>query len=205
MNLFKEVTPFVVMEKELKRLFVENTLIVGDMRRSVGRPKASVLGSDRKQIDLDVGVAILTAILAEYESRNGTLDISIAHLRHRRPRRTWVSQKLSVMGSFNWAATGGNPIERFWNATRGGLLNIGISPKGLVRRITAAGAAPMDVHAFCEMVKRGELTSAHRASHALSLGKDTALAMGKRTLEEAYAEECERYRTDGDKFDGEDA
>jgi hypothetical protein len=191
--LFKEITPFVVTEKELKRVFIENTLIVGDPRRGMGRPKLSVLGSDRVQIDLNVGCSILSAILSDFDGKNGKLDKSMAHLYFAKAQRAWVSQKLSGMAAFNWAAAGGNPIERMWKAA-GKLLNIGITPRGLIRRIATAGATPMDIHAFAQMVKRGELLSVTRASHAETIAEDCAKAMGSRTLEVAYAEECERFR-----------
>jgi hypothetical protein len=193
--LFKEVVPFAVVEKELKRVFVENVVIVGDMRRGLGRPKHSVLGSDRMQIDLNVGCTILAAILADYEAKNGKLDKSMAQLYFAKPQRQWASQKLSAMAAFNWAATGGNPIERMWKAA-GKLLNIGVTSGGLVRRIASASATPLDIHAFGQMVQRGELMSATRATGALLIAEDCAKAMGSRTLEAAYAEECERFRFD---------
>jgi hypothetical protein len=190
MTLFKQDTPFVVTEKELKIAFKEQVLITCDMRK--GSKKSSVLGTDRKQISLDVGETILSAMIANYDKRNGKLDKTL-NLYHEKGRRSWVSQKLSAMAHFKASATGGNPIETLWNASSD-LIITGRSTKGLNIYCRTDTATKVELLCYHDIIRRRVIVADARASRALIIVKAGAEALGSRTLEQAYAEECEQYR-----------
>jgi hypothetical protein len=194
MTMFKQEMPFVVTEKEMKIAFREQVLLISDFRK--GTKKYSVLGPDRKQISLDVGAAIVSAMINDYDKRNGKLDKTL-NLYHEKGRRQWVSAKLSTMAHFKANATGGNPIEILWNATSD-LIITGRSTKGLNIYARADIATRIEMLAFHDIIRRRVIISDARASRALVIVKAGAEALGARTLEQAYAEECERYRIDPD-------
>jgi hypothetical protein len=189
MTLFKQDAPFVVTEKEFKTAFREQVLLTSDFRK--GRQKPSLLGSDRKQISLDVGEAIIAALIDDYDKRNGKLDKSL-NLYHQKGRRGWASQKLSSMAHFKAAATGGNPVECLWNATSD-LIITGRSTKGLNIYARADIATKVEMLAYHSIIRRRIIVADANASRALIILKAGAEALGTRTLEQAYAEECERY------------
>ncbi|MBN9039849.1 MAG: hypothetical protein J0H38_01060 [Rhizobiales bacterium] len=166
------------------------------MRRSIGRQKQSILGTVRKQLTLDVGVEIVTAMLDDFDKRNGKLEKPIAHLYFEKGRRAWVSQRLSQMASLKWSATGGNDVERLWNAV-GDLVITGRTKTGLNIYHPSDSATGIEIGCFLGLVRGRSVSAAHRSSEAVQLLTDGAAAIGDRTLEVAYAEECERYRFTG--------
>jgi hypothetical protein len=197
MTLFtsKQEMPFVVTEKDLTRTFKENVLITCDMRK--GQKKASVLGTDRKQMSLDVGEQIMAAMVADYDKHNGKLDKALATLYYAKGQRVWVSQKLSTMAHFKASATGGNAVERLWNATSD-LIITGRSTKGLNIYCRADTATQVEFHAYLGIIRRRVIIADATGNRAITLVLAGAEAIGDRTLEQAYAEECERYRAESE-------
>lgn len=190
MTLFKQELPFVVVEKEFKARFREEVMLTCDFRK--GKQKPSILGPERRQMSIDVGATIAAAMVDDYEKRNGKLDKSL-NLYHDKGRRQWVSQKLSAMAHFNDAAIGGNPTECLWNAT-GDLIKTGRNTKGRNIYCRADTATQIEVLCAYDMTRRKVIIDDVRASRMLMILKAGAEAIGSRTLEQAYAEECENYR-----------
>jgi hypothetical protein len=194
MSLFREVnSPFIVTEKALATTFKEQSLIIGDMRRGAGRPKASILGSDRKQLSRDVGQVIIAAILADIEKRNGKLEKHLMHLYTAKGQRDWAGTKLSQMAQVNWAAKGGNDIETLWKAL-GDLIIIGRNQKGRNLYIASNGSTGIEVGSFLALVRGRTASQVHRGATLINVLEPGIVAMGDRTLETAYAEDCESYR-----------
>jgi hypothetical protein len=197
MTLFtgKQDLPFVVTEKDLKRGFKEQVLITCDMRKGI--KKASVLGTDRKQMSLDVGEQIIAAMIGDYDRRNGKLDKALSTLYYQKGQRQWVSTTLSGMAHFKSSATGGNPVERLWNATSD-LIITGRNPKGLNIYCRSDTATQVEFHAYLGIIRRRVIIADSTGNRAITLVLAGAEAIGSRTLEQAYAEECERYRIDAE-------
>jgi hypothetical protein len=194
MSLFREVNPpFVVTEKAMAATFKEQVLIIGDMRRSPGRPKQSVIGADRKQLSRDLGQVIVAAILSDIEKRNGKLDKHLMHLYTTKGQRDWAGTKLSQMAQVNWAAKGGNDIETLWKAL-GELIITGLNKKGHNLYIARNGAGGLEVGMFLAMIRGRTAKHAHRGARAINILEPGIVAMGDRTLEAAYAEDCSNYR-----------
>lgn len=194
MSFFREVnSPFVVTDKQLAATFKEQVLIVSDLRRALGRPKLSVLGSERKEVTIDTGQAIFAAILSDIEKRNGKLDKPLTHLYSAKGQRQWAGMKLSQMAAVSSGATGGNDIERLWKYL-GDLIITGLDQKGRNRYIAAAGALPLEMTMYLNLVRGRSLKHADRGGRAVKILEPGIAAMGNRTLEAAYAEDCSTYR-----------
>jgi hypothetical protein len=194
MSMFREVNaPFIVTEKALTATFKEQVLIIGDMRKGAGRPKLSVLGSERRQLSRDLGQIIFAAVITDIEKRNGKLEKHLTHLYTAKGQRDWAGTKLSQMAQVNWSATGGNDIETLWKAL-GDLIIIGLNQKGQNIYIVSNGSGGLEVGMFLALIRGRTAKHAHRGSGLISILEPGIVAMGNRTLEAAYAEDCERYR-----------
>jgi hypothetical protein len=194
MSFFREVNePFLVTEKQLTATFKEQVLIIGDMRKTIGRPKQSVIGSERKQLTIDVGQTVIAAILSDIEKRNGKLDKHLTHLYTAKGQREWAGTKLSQMAAVHWGAKGGNDIETGWKFV-GDLIKIGINEKGRNIYVSAAGSTDLEMGMFLSLVRGRGVKQSQRNATAISILKSLVRAMGNRTLEAAYAEDCSNYR-----------
>lgn len=198
MSLFqsREPSPFVVTEKQLLITFREQVLLIADMRRGVGRPKHSIFGAERRQVDLDYGVTILGAIIDDIEKKNGKLEKELSHLYFAKTKRQWVGQKLSHMAHMKLTALGGNEIETLWKAI-GDLITIGLNKSGQNIYITSDGATGVEMALFCNIIRARTAKQAHRGAAYIGVLEAGAKALGDRTLDVAYAQECERYRFGG--------
>ena len=194
MSFFRETQPsFVVMEKELTATFKEQALIVGDMRKTIGRPKHSVLGVERRQLTIDVGQCILAAILTDIEKRNGKLDKKLMHLYTLDGQRRWAGTKLSQMASVHWGAKGGNDIETLWKFV-GDLIKIGINEKSRNIYVAASGSTHLEMAMFLALMRGRTAKQTSRGATAITILEPGIVALGGRTLEAAYAEDCSNYR-----------
>lgn len=185
--------PFLVTAKQLTATFKEQVLIIGDMRKTTGRPKLSVIGAERKQLTIDLGHTVIAAILADIEKRNGKLDKSLMHLYTAKGQRTWAGTTLNQMASVNHGARGGNHIETLYKFV-GDLIKIGLNEKGRNIYIAANGSTDLEM-AMSLALRRGRVAKeTARGAEAIAILEAGIAAMGKRTLEAAYAEDCSTYR-----------
>jgi hypothetical protein len=194
MSAFREKNPpFIVAEKELRATFKQQILVIADLRKTPGRPKQSVLGTERKQVSIDDGQAIIAAIINDIELRNGKLDKPLMHLYTNDGQRKWAGAKLSQMAQVNWGANGGNDIETLWKFV-GDLIINGINTSGRNRYITANSALPLEMGMFLGIIRGRTAKQTKRGAIAIKILEPGIKAMGTRTLEEAYAEDCSTYR-----------
>lgn len=194
MSFFREVnTPFLVSDKELTATFKQQALIIGDLNKTIGRPKQSVLGSERQPLTIDLGQSIIAAILADIEQRNGKLDKHLMHLYTTNGQRKWAGAKLSQMAQVNWGAKGGNDIEALWKFV-GDLIVIGLNPKSRNMYIVANSARPLEMGMFLNMIRGRTAKQTKRGAQAITIVEPGIVAMGTRSLEQAYADDCSTYR-----------
>lgn len=194
MSFFREIhQPFVVTEKELTATFKEQALLVGDMRKTIGRPRQSILGAERKQLTIDIGQIILAAILSDIETRNGKLDKKLMHLYTLEGQRRWAGAKLSQMAAVHWGAKGGNDIETLWKFV-GDLIKTGVSEKGRNLYAVSSSATHLEMGMFLSMLRGRTAKQTSRGASAITIIEPGIVAMGTRNLETAYAEDCSNYR-----------
>lgn len=194
MSFFREVNaPFVVTEKELAATFKQQVMIIADLNKTVGRPRQSVLGTERKPLTIDIGQEILAAILTDIETRNGKLDKHLMHLYTTKGQRQWAGTKLSQMAQINYGAKGGNDIEALWKLV-GDLIVIGLNGKSRNMYIVSTSARPLEMSMFLNMIRGRTAKQTKRNAAAIAIVEPGIVAMGQRSLEEAYADDCSTYR-----------
>jgi hypothetical protein len=136
--------------------------------------------------DMSVGAHVIYGSLS-------SIDLAKTTPYTAKGKRDWAGPKLSQWAAVNYGATGGNDIEALWNFV-GDLIIIGYDKKGHNKYIVAGSSLPFEMEWFLNLKRGNAAKAASRAAIAMKILEPGIKAMGGRTLEAAYAEDCSTYR-----------
>jgi hypothetical protein len=97
------------------------------------------------------------------------------------------------MASVHWGAKGGNDIETLWKFV-GDLITTGITERGRNIYAVASSATEIELRAFLSLLRGRASKQTSRSAAGLAILEPGIVAVGSRTLEAAYAEDCSNYR-----------
>jgi hypothetical protein len=101
---------------EIRKRLEAEFLIVADVPLKQGRPKHSVIGTERKQIDILVGVQIFNALLEEYAKHGIIPDPAMEMELTTAGKRIFVSSILSKMSRVKPVVVPESPIQSLYKS-----------------------------------------------------------------------------------------
>lgn len=144
-----------VSREEFRGRMRSTILIVGDVsRRSVGRPKQTVLGVERSQITKEVAARVATALVAEMDRSREDFEPDGQFLRDVGKRSQWAAEQVNAMAATNREATDDDPF-RLVEKMCGQLITIayrkGPNNRREAVRIPTASATPAELRIFADI------------------------------------------------------
>jgi hypothetical protein len=188
----------VVTRKEFREQLAKEFEIIADLGAKRGRPALSVLGAERKQIDLVSGVHIMRLLEDDYERKGYVIDTEMDDFRTDRGRRTFVGSILNNMSRFALKETPGAPLKTLYQSS-GRFIRLRITEPGTrngpgrYRYVTKRSASRLEVLAAFNTQQEEE----HRRSKEVTTRLQTyAVALNQwpdgMTFEEAFTQEAAR-------------
>lgn len=189
----------IVDAKEIRSLLRENVLTVCDFSRSQGRPKHSVLGDRRAQMDAELCAEILTLVVQRVTEEGGVLESSLDALLTVGGRREFARRFLLQMAQMRRGVVSDVPEEAFLKSL-GSVVKIGKSartaaqPKPLMRYIKTEGATLLDLTATWNVEKKRTAERQARQAQIADLFASVLPQMPEGvTLGEHAAQAVDRY------------
>lgn len=181
------MTNRIVNEVEFRTEFRRQAEMVCDFSQKKNR---HILGIGARQVTVDVGVDIITALKSKYEEDGRTLDKKLVDLHTPRGMRSYASSQLGQMANIH-PVEGANAIETLWK-TFGAL--IPVARKGRHNVYVAKNGATAMEWASVGDLKAGKTAAASRRDEVVQAivakGREV---LGERSTGEVYAETCTEY------------
>lgn len=163
--------------RDFRKGLIEQFLTIGDMGKNNGRPRHSVLGPLRRQIDLLNAVEILRLYEAKLADEGYSIDAELqGHLLNDKMRRLFVGALLSQVSGFTARYTPGAPLKSLRDSCGKMIRLMADGPfkhggPGRYRYIAAGPASPMEsLAAFNTWIALNE-RRAHKATEIIEIFK----------------------------------
>ncbi|NNV22037.1 hypothetical protein EHE22_16600 [Ochrobactrum pseudogrignonense] len=181
------MTNRIVSEKEFRDDFRRHAETVCDFSQKKNR---HILGVGSRQMNIDVGVEIIDAMITAFDGAGRTLDRKMVELHTPKGKRRYVSSQLGQMAQ-EAAVHGANDIESLWR-TFGTLITVA-RKKRMCVYVAKVGATDME-WASVGNLKAGKTAAAIKRNEDIQtiLAKGRAALNGRNTGQ-AYAEDCAEY------------
>lgn len=190
----------VILQKDVRRRLVDEFLVIGDVGpRPVGRPRAraSLLGAERRQIDLIVGVQVMRLFEEECAREGVVIDPEMDLYLTDKGRRIFVGGILNAASRFDLHEVSGAPVETLFKSSGKFIRIRRTEPSarggpGRYSYITKHVASQMEVLAAFNTQREEEETRAGVVTGRLEAYAKAlnAWPAGAATFEEAFAMEA---------------
>lgn len=199
MNFFSTKSPTKhVSKNQFRDRFHHEIVVVGDMRSPVGRPRKSVLGSERLQITQPVGMRIAKAMIEQMQAEGEVFDLTAQKLYDARDLADFVQSQLRQMAAIDKKASDNDPfaaINKLFNVLMTVEYRRVARGRPMAVRIVSASATPLEIRAALSLIWRRGQNEARNADAAVAtITRALDMMAAGETLEEASARHFEDIR-----------
>lgn len=139
---------------DFRNLFRDTVLTVADVGPCAGRPKKTVLGEERSQMDQIVAARIASALVADMEKKGSVFEPTAQRFYEVGKRSDWAAEQINAMSATHREAEDEDPF-RLVEKMCGELITIAtrknpITNSQIAVRITTASATPAELRIFAD-------------------------------------------------------